>query len=31
MHGSYANWTRSTMWEWLTKKGELKENYMEVA
>jgi hypothetical protein len=21
--------TRSTMWEWFTKKGELKENYME--
>jgi hypothetical protein len=22
--------TRSTMWEWFTKEGELKENYMEV-
>jgi hypothetical protein len=25
----YAKLTRSTMWEWFTKKGELKENYME--
>jgi hypothetical protein len=31
MHGSYAKLIRSTIWEWLTKKGELKENYMEVA
>ncbi len=26
----YAKLTRSTMWEWFTKEGELKENYMEV-
>ncbi len=25
----YAKLTRNTMWEWFTKEGELKENYME--
>ncbi len=27
----YAKLTKNTMWEWFTKEGELKENYMEVA
>jgi hypothetical protein len=27
----YVKLIKSTMWEWLTKEGELKENYMEVA
>jgi len=27
----YAKLIMSIMWEWLTKEGELKENYMEVA
>jgi hypothetical protein len=31
MHSSYAKLTKSTMWEWFTKEGELKKNYMEVA
>jgi hypothetical protein len=31
MHSPYANLTRNTMWEWLTKEGESKEKYMEVA
>jgi hypothetical protein len=25
----YAKLTKNTMWEWFTKEGELKENYME--
>ncbi len=31
MPSPYAKLTRSTMWEWFTKEGELKENYMEAA
>jgi len=27
----YAKLTKNTMWEWFTKEGELKENYMEAA
>ncbi len=27
--GPYAKLIRNTMWEWFTKEGELKENYME--
>ncbi len=29
MSGPYAKLIRNTMWEWFTKEGELKENYME--
>jgi hypothetical protein len=29
MFNSYAKLTKSTLWEWFTKEGELTENYME--
>jgi hypothetical protein len=29
MLNPYAKLTKNTMWEWFTKEGELKENYME--
>jgi hypothetical protein len=31
MFSPYAKVPKSTMWEWFTKEGELKENYMEAA
>jgi hypothetical protein len=29
MFSPYAKLNKSIMWEWFTKEGELKENYME--